>query len=125
LLNGVTTYDLVLISKHILGYDTIDDPYFQLAADVNRSGSITTADLVAIRKVLLGLETSFPNNGSWRFMPESYVFPDPSFAFAEPVPDSIIVTHPVSGTCFRFKAIKVGDVNGSAATSNAVRADDR
>jgi hypothetical protein len=45
-LNGVTTYDLVLISKHILGLEPLDSPYKMIAADANKSGSITTFDIV-------------------------------------------------------------------------------
>ena len=38
-LNGVTTYDLVLISKHNLGIEPLDSPYKMVAADANKSGS--------------------------------------------------------------------------------------
>ncbi|HMX41290.1 MAG TPA: hypothetical protein PKD78_13220, partial [Saprospiraceae bacterium] len=41
-LNGVSTYDLVLISKHILGLEPLPTPYKMIAADANKSGSITT-----------------------------------------------------------------------------------
>lgn len=34
-LNGVTTYDLVLISRHILGLEPLNTPYKMIAADVN------------------------------------------------------------------------------------------
>ena len=45
-LNGVSTFDLVLISKHILGVQPLDTPYKMIAADVNNSKSITTLDLI-------------------------------------------------------------------------------
>ncbi|MBK8427676.1 MAG: hypothetical protein IPL27_17645 [Lewinellaceae bacterium] len=48
-LNGVTTYDLVLVSKHILGLEPLNTPYKMIAADANRSGSITTFDIVEFR----------------------------------------------------------------------------
>ncbi len=41
-LNGVSTFDLVLISKHILGVQTLNSPYKMIAADVNSSTTITT-----------------------------------------------------------------------------------
>ncbi|MFN5788630.1 MAG: hypothetical protein ACK469_07710, partial [Bacteroidota bacterium] len=36
-LNGVSTYDLILISKHILGNQPLNTPYKLIAADVNNS----------------------------------------------------------------------------------------
>jgi len=68
-LNGVTTYDLVLISKHLLGTEPFTDPYTMIAADVNRGGSITTFDIVETRKVILGIYDNFPGNISWRYIP--------------------------------------------------------
>ena len=36
-LNGVSTFDLVQLQKHILGVQTINNPYRLIAADVNNS----------------------------------------------------------------------------------------
>ncbi|MEK7829454.1 MAG: HYR domain-containing protein, partial [Acidobacteriota bacterium] len=36
-LNGVTTYDLVLITRHILNVELLGSPYKMIAADVNKS----------------------------------------------------------------------------------------
>ncbi|MGH1435533.1 MAG: hypothetical protein ACRBG0_13875, partial [Lewinella sp.] len=47
-LNGVTTFDIVKISKHILNVDPLAGPYKRIAADANRSGTITTLDLIQI-----------------------------------------------------------------------------
>ena len=66
--NGVSTFDLVLISKHILNAQLLDSPYKILAADANRSSSVSTLDLVAIRKAVLRVANTFPNNTSWRFV---------------------------------------------------------
>lgn len=113
-LNGVTTYDLVLISKHILGIEPFNSPYKMLAADANRSGSVTTFDVVQIRKIILGILDSLPNNNSWRFVDSTYVFPDPQNPFAGLVPENKQynpLTSNQSGQ--NFVGIKVGDVNGS------------
>ncbi len=53
---GISILDLVLISEHILGIAPLASPASMIAADFNRSGSITTFDIVQIRKVLLGIE---------------------------------------------------------------------
>ncbi|HOY18426.1 MAG TPA: SdrD B-like domain-containing protein, partial [Haliscomenobacter sp.] len=49
-LNGVSTFDLVQIQKHILGVKALDNPYRMIAADVNNSKSISTIDMIQIRK---------------------------------------------------------------------------
>ncbi|MFN8332340.1 MAG: dockerin type I domain-containing protein [Saprospiraceae bacterium] len=59
MLNGVTTRDIVAIQKHILGKELITNPYYLIAADVNKSGSITSRDISDIRKLILGLTTDF------------------------------------------------------------------
>ncbi|MEZ4917493.1 MAG: hypothetical protein R2792_00180 [Saprospiraceae bacterium] len=59
-LNGVSTYDLVLISKSILGLEPLSQPWQQTAADINNSGSVTTFDIVEGRKLILGIYSEFP-----------------------------------------------------------------
>lgn len=116
-LNGVTTYDLVLIQQHILNVQPLDSPYKILAADVNLDGKVTLMDLIWIRRLILGIDNQFPSNKSWRFVPVDYVFPNPMDPFLEPVPDSIRVDHTQDAldlSPFTFRAIKLGDVNNSA-----------
>ena len=67
-LNGVSTFDLVLMSKHILGITPLDSPYKQIAADVNKSGTITAYDMVQLRQLILNITKEFANNESWRFV---------------------------------------------------------
>ena len=123
LLNGVTTYDLVLISKHILGIQPFDAGWKMSAADANRSGSVTTFDIVELRKLILGLSVKLPNNTpSWRMY----------------VDTCIVVNSPFIGTCpsdytlpvlplgaypsqISFKGLKVGDVNGSATGGDSLQ----
>ncbi len=115
LLNGVTTFDLVLLSNHILGTQPLNSPYKLVAADVNNSGSISTFDLVALRKAILHLTDSFPNNSSWRFIEADYDFPNPANPFTEPLPESTWLdetSHDMTGR--NFVAVKIGDLNNSA-----------
>ncbi|MBI5914136.1 MAG: hypothetical protein HY842_02070 [Bacteroidetes bacterium] len=116
LLNGVTTFDLVLLSQHILGSQQLQSPYELIAADVNNSGSITTFDIVALRKVILHIADEFPNNTSWRFIEADYDFPDPTNPFAEDFPESTWLTDMgQDGVGHNFVAVKIGDLNGSAS----------
>jgi hypothetical protein len=54
-LNGVSTYDLVLIKNHIDGDLPFTSPYQYVAADINRSGTITTFDILELRNLILGI----------------------------------------------------------------------
>jgi len=112
--NGVTTFDVVLIRKHILGNQFLDSPYKIIAADANHSNTVTTFDLVVITKVILGNLPNFTDNTSWRFVPKGFTFPVPQNPFWDNFPESIVVTL-IGPFYFDFIAIKVGDVNGSAS----------
>jgi len=117
-LNGVSTYDIVLIQQHILGIKELDSPYKLLAADVDRSGSITIADLAEIRRLILGRVKNFSNNTSWRFMVSDQGFQNPSDPFNELLQDSYQVNlFNASGTV-DFVGFKVGDVSENAASNN-------
>jgi hypothetical protein len=119
--NGVTTFDIVKITRHILGIEELDSAYKMIAADANNTATITTLDIVAIRKAILQIETAFPNNTSWRFVDANQVMnSDNPFAFAE----VININNIDANIDANFIAIKVGDVTGDANVSfNA--ADDR
>jgi len=125
-LNGVSTYDLVLISKHILGLEPLSSPYKMIAADANKSNSITTFDIVEIRKLILGIYTELPNNTSWRFVDKSFAFPNQANPFQTQFPE----TKSVAGATVDqlnndFVAVKVGDVNGTAIPNALITSDDR
>ncbi len=114
-LNGVTTYDIVLITKHILGIAPLNTPYHILAADVNRSGGITAYDLVQLRQLILGTISELPNNTSWRFVRSDYAFVNPANPFMEDIPEVALLSDLISDADVPFTAFKVGDVNGSAS----------
>ncbi|MBR9920014.1 MAG: HYR domain-containing protein [Bacteroidetes bacterium] len=125
-LNGVTTFDMVIISQHILGVDLLDSPYQMIAADANNSGSISTLDLLTIQKLILILEDNFPNNTSWRFVDADYEFPNPQDPWQEVFPELISYNNLATDDLEAdFIAVKVGDVNGSAQANGLASANDR
>ena len=125
-LNGVTTYDLALISKHILGLQPLSSPYKMIAADANRSGSITTFDIVELRKLILGIYQELPNNTSWRFVDKSFAFPTPANPFQTVFPENGIVADiQASQMQNDFVAMKIGDVNQNAIANARQVAEER
>ena len=116
-LNGVTTFDGVLILKHIIGLDIFDQPYLLIAGDLNNSKSVTSFDIAELRKLILGIYDELPNNTSWRFYNADYVFPNPSNPFVPAFPEAITLN---GGNMMvaNFKAVKIGDVNCSATANS-------
>jgi hypothetical protein len=121
----VTTFDLVLISKHVLNINPLDSPYKRIAADANRSGTITTLDMIQIRKLILNIETAFTNNTSWRFVDARYAFPDMTNPWLEEFPELRSENNLAADIMDAdFVGVKIGDVNGSVQ-ANALAGDDR
>ena len=110
--NGVSTLDLVLIQKHILGIEKLTSPYRVIAADINNSDNITALDLVELRRLILGIFDEFPNSDSWRFVPESYEFEDIENPWGFPETFSVENMGQENITA-DFVGIKVGDVNAT------------
>lgn len=117
--NGVNTLDLIQIGRHILSVKPLDSPYKMIAADVNASGAITTADVIAIQKLILGVVDTFPNNKSWRFLPENFSFKDWNNPLSEVMEETMKIGnlhHEMHDA--NFIGIKIGDVDASADVSN-------
>lgn len=115
-LNGVSTFDLVKMSKHILNVAPFTSPFEYVAADINKNDQVTTFDIVELRKLILGIYTDFPANDSWRFVEKNYVFPSPN-----PLPnlkeDKFVYLNSNDREA-NFFAVKIGDVTGDALNNN-------
>ncbi len=112
---GVSTYDIVKILRHILGDEKFHSPYQYIAADVDLSGSVTTLDIIQIRRLVLSVEINFRQTPSWRFVPAGYHFANPDDPLKEPFPE-VRSFYGLSGKVLDadFVAIKMGDVSGDA-----------
>lgn len=123
-LNGVSTYDLLLIQKHLLGIKALANPYRIIAADVNDSKSVTIADIIDLRKSILNA-TPFANNTSWRFIDATYAFQNPSNPLKETFPEYVeIKSLPQSTLNVNFIGVKIGDVSGDATPNNGLLSGD-
>lgn len=113
--NGVTTFDLVLISQHILQVFTLDSPYKLIAADANSDNKISTLDILDLRLLILQILDKLPNNTSWRFIDADYVFSKPDDPFIDTFPETIMLNDLTqSAKEVDFIGIKIGDVDLSA-----------
>ena len=115
-LNGVTTLDIVLIQQHILDLREIESPYKLIAADVNKSETVSAVDLIIIRKLILGLYEEYPHSDSWTFVDQDFVFAQPSHPW--PFADHLnIIDLNDNMTDEDFIAVKIGDVNNTVTTN--------
>ncbi|MCI5082379.1 MAG: hypothetical protein MRY78_11820, partial [Saprospiraceae bacterium] len=125
--NGVSTFDIVVIMRHILNVQLLDSPYKMIAADVDNSGSISISDLIAIRKLVLSVTDEFENNTSWRFVDAAYNFPEPTNPWLEEFPEIVNINDLEANSIFEgnFVGVKIGDVTGDVQPNSLLQVDDR
>lgn len=119
-INGITVADIVAISRHILGLDTINSPYQLLAADADNDGAIRVTDIIALRRLILGIDQQLAGDlPQWGFVPANYIFNNPASPWSEDYPSIISLNTPsLMMANHHFIAYKRGDVNASALINN-------
>jgi thiol-disulfide isomerase/thioredoxin len=118
--NGLSTADLILISRHILGIDTFTTPEQRLAADADRNSKITTLDLIQLRKLIIGQAVELQNQPPWIFINPAYQFITPHRPFSETYDgeaSEVLIDFSQPST-LNFTGIKIGDVNNSVDPGN-------
>ena len=114
---GVSTLDMVLMMRHILGFESLDAPSKMIAADVNDDQRITGKDIVELRQLILGITDHFDDNLSYRFVAPDWEWTsdvDP-WSWKESWITEGIWEDEMS---LDFDAIKIGDVDNSIALDN-------
>jgi hypothetical protein len=144
LFNGLTTFDVSLISQHILDITPFNNPYKIVAADVDNSGELDVSDMLYLRQLILRQRTTFPNGvGSWRFVPRYYLAnagfssgfnTNPFTATYNNGPQSFtylgansylnkvtlnLTTTSTAQENWSFNAVKMGDINCTAVNTAA------
>lgn len=113
-MNGISTKDLVILQRYLLGMLELDHPYQFIAADANNDQDLSIADVASIRKLILGRTSRFEKNNSWRFIDADYQFQDPKDPLQETWPESYDITNlNVSVMSVDFVGIKIGDLDES------------
>jgi photosystem II stability/assembly factor-like uncharacterized protein len=122
--DGISTYDLVLISRYLLGVEanTLSSPLKLIAADVNGDGSVDGADLLILRRFILHIDEGFRSVPAWVFVPKTYTIPAVPPRLSE-IPQSYFFNPYALRNLnpFSFWAIKMGDVNNSYEPQDDVR----
>jgi hypothetical protein len=113
-LNGVTTLDIALMSKHILDIQPLGNPYRIIAGDVNKDGELSGIDMLQTRRVILRVTPQFAGGKTWRFVDKRYIFDFPDNPLAEDFPESVVLTNIPAVAQANFIGIKIGDVSGNA-----------
>ena len=114
-LNGVSTLDLIVIQRHILGLENLDSPYKMIAADINNDRGITAIDLIELRKLILGIYSALPANGSWKLIDASMSLSlNNPWDYKENISIQALVDDKMNED---FVGVKVGDVNNSVVTN--------
>lgn len=116
-LNGVSTLDLILIQRHILGISTFESPYKYIAADIDNSQSVNGIDIVELRKLILGVYSELPSNTSWRFIDEDQKFQNAINPWESPLLETYAINKLESDMNIDFIGVKIGDVNGTVTSS--------
>ena len=116
-IEGVTTLDIVLIQKHILGSRLLDSPYKMIAADINADKKVSALDILSLRKLILGVDKTFQNNTVWNFVDKEYQFFDADRPLSENYGDKYAINELNNSMDIHFVGVKTGDINFSAAMS--------
>jgi len=115
-LNGVSTLDLVLIQRHILGLQPLNSAYQMIAADANNDQSVSATDLIELRKLILGVNTELPTNESWKYIDKSQEFVDIFNPW--PLQEKIEINNLENDMMGNnFIGVKIGDVNNTFSLS--------
>ena len=123
-LNGVSTLDLILIQGHILGNNSIADPYNLIAADINNDGSISAIDIVQLRKLIIGISDEVQTNTSWRFIWDDQKLPN-EFSLNEPLIEVYDIPTLNRDMEVNWKGIKIGDLSGNASSNALLTSESR
>lgn len=94
--------DLLLLARHLTTGQKITEPFRLIAADIQRSGSVTALDLLKLKRIVAGLE---PLQPAWRFISAEMYNPLRPLEFKELAPVNIIQGN---NTSVNFTGIKMG-----------------
>lgn len=104
---GLSSLDLVILQRHLLGVETLDNPFMRVAADINRDGLVDLTDFVQLRALILGRREMYPVGSPWRFVAGNWD--------GNGEPEEEIMLRELGACSFGhdFVGLRLGDLNDS------------
>lgn len=111
-MNGVSTLDLVMISRHIVEIESFEDPYKIIASDASVDGRVSAVDLSFLKRLVLGVVDELENTNAWVFIDADQNFFDQynPWPFSNSIEINALSTDMLNEN---FIGVKIGDVNQS------------
>lgn len=111
-MTGVSTLDLVMISRHIIGVEEFKDPYKIIAADASADRRVSAVDLGDLKRLILGVKEELTKTEPWVFISENQVFFDEEnpWPFTQKNEIQSLSTDMMDEN---FIGVKIGDVDQS------------
>jgi hypothetical protein len=113
-LEGVSTLDIVMIQRYLLGLHHFESAYRYIAADVNNDERISSLDIAQLRNLVLAKSKELPQSKSWRFVDAGQEFADPEHPWPVREEVALKLEREEDLRDQGLIGIKVGDVNGTA-----------
>lgn len=108
---AISTKDIVLIQRHILGLAKFTDTLQYIAADVNYNFNITASDITELRRLILGVKENFSIVKPWYFLRSDWrSVAKPNRPIAEIEFKGVAVTN-LPLTNVNVFALKMGDID--------------
>ncbi|MEL7161495.1 MAG: T9SS type A sorting domain-containing protein, partial [Bacteroidota bacterium] len=104
---GLTTLDVIILRRHLLGIQDITNPFELLAADLNRDGFVDLTDVLHLQGLILARESLYPDGPPWRFVDASWD--------GTGTPVETIMLESIGACSFNhnFVGVRMGDLNAS------------
>ncbi|MEM9547531.1 MAG: Kazal-type serine protease inhibitor domain-containing protein [Bacteroidota bacterium] len=110
---GIDVVDVAEINRFILGLNSFDSKFKEIAADIDGNRRVNVSDLGLAIGAAFDRFDSYPENDTWRFIPQSYEFVRTERFFKEQYPQKVVSNSSMIITDPDFYAIKLGDVDYS------------
>lgn len=119
---GLSTIDLLILQRHLLGLAPFTNPFVRLAADVNRDGQVDLGDLITLQALILARRELYPTGSPWRFVSALWD------GTGNPEEEIVLSELLDCGFDHDFIGLRVGDLNDSfgadAGAANGGRSND-
>jgi len=104
---GLSSIDMVILQRHLLGIESFSNPFMRVAADINRDGSVDLTDFIQLRALILGRRELYPTGSPWRFVAGNWD--------GTGDPEEEIVLSELAACSFDhdFVGLRLGDLNDS------------